>query len=214
MNRAAERADNTKRNQQRLIASLQRGSAFAHPVSQIEVLETHISWVILTGTFAYKIKKSLKLDFLDFSTLALRRHYCNEELRLNRRWAKDLYIDVVPICGSIENPRLGGGGEAIEYALKMLQFPQSAQLDRQLDAGTLHATDMRQLAETIAGYHERAEVLDYAGRKEAIRAVRARQDHAASVRSRGARSAAQPAGTVRQSRFEHDAHRIAAVPCR
>ncbi len=73
------------RNQARLIASLLEQRAYSHPVSSIEVVETHISWVILTGQFAYKIKKAVQLDFLDFSTLDRREHYCREELRLNRK---------------------------------------------------------------------------------------------------------------------------------
>src|SRR6516225_8968824 len=71
--------------------------AFPHPVMRIEVRETHISWVILTGPFAYKIKKSVRFDFLDASTLERRRALCEEELRLNRRLAGNIYLNVVPI---------------------------------------------------------------------------------------------------------------------
>ena len=88
--------------QSELIASLLKPEAYPHPVASLELLETHISWVILTGTYAYKIKKSVKLDFLDFSTLRLRRHFCEEELRLNRRMAPQLYLDVV--AGPMSTP--------------------------------------------------------------------------------------------------------------
>jgi aminoglycoside phosphotransferase family enzyme len=81
------------------IRSLLRAAAFPHPTTQIRYLETHISWVVLTGTYAYKIKKPVALGFLDFSTLELRKHYCAEELRLNRRWAPDIYLGVVEIRG-------------------------------------------------------------------------------------------------------------------
>lgn len=157
--------------QSELIASLLKPEAYSHPVASLELIETHISWVILTGTFAYKIKKSVKLDFLDFSTLRQRRHYCEEELRLNRRMAPQLYLDVVPICGSDKNPQVGGGSKAIEYALKMHQFPQSAQLDRQLDAGLLSESDMFSLAERIAAYHHDAVMLDFISDQEAVRQV-------------------------------------------
>ena len=143
--------------QTQLIAALQSSQAWPHPVSEIEIVETHISWVLLTGSFAYKIKKAVKFEFLDFSTLERRRHYCDEELRLNRRWAPELYLEVVPICGSVAKPVMGGAGEVIDYAVKMLQFPQSAQLDRQLDADLLRETDLEQLAETVAGYHRNAQ---------------------------------------------------------
>jgi aminoglycoside phosphotransferase family enzyme/predicted kinase len=154
--------------QSELIASLLKPEAYPHPVASLELLETHISWVILTGTYAYKIKKSVKLDFLDFSTLRLRRHFCEEELRLNRRMAPQLYLDVVPICGSEKSPQVGGEGRAIEYALSMRQFRQSAQLDKQLDAGLLNENDMRDLAETISTYHRDAVVLDFGSDQDAV----------------------------------------------
>jgi aminoglycoside phosphotransferase family enzyme/predicted kinase len=159
--------------QSSLIASLQDPDIYPHPVSSIELFETHISWVILTGSFAYKIKKAVDLDFLDFSTLDLRRHYCEEELRLNKQWAPELYLEVLPICGSYDRPMIGGDDRVIEYAVKMVQFPQSAQLDNQLNAGLLQEKDLYELAETIAGYHEKAKIIEYANDKESVRKVTA-----------------------------------------
>ncbi len=156
-----------------LIASLLQGRGFPHPVSSCALLETHISWVILSGKFAYKIKKNLRLDFLDFSSLQKRRHFCEEELRLNRRYAPALYLDVVPIGGSVENPVIGGSGDAIEYALRMVQFPQSARLDHQLNEGLLQEDDVYDLAATVAGYHAGATVIEYANERESVRKVRA-----------------------------------------
>src|SRR6056300_1924559 len=124
-----------------LIESLSHGHAYVHPVEDVRVLDTHISWVVLTGDFAYKIKKPIKLAFLDYSTLAKRKYFCELELELNRRWAPGLYLDVVPICGSFSEPFVGGKGPPIEYAVRMKQFPQSAQLDEQLVAGLLDAAD-------------------------------------------------------------------------
>ena len=166
-------ANHTK--QLELIASLLKPAAYSHPVASLKLLETHISWVILTGTYAYKIKKSIKLDFLDFSTLQQRRHFCAEELLLNRRTAPQLYLDVVPICGSAESPQVDGDGKAVEYAVKMHQFPQSAQLDKQLDAGLLNEHDMRDLAVTIASYHQNAATLEFSNEHEAMRSIRAPQ---------------------------------------
>lgn len=157
--------------QSELIASLLNPGCYPHPVASLELIETHISWVILTGTYAYKIKKSVKLDFLDFSTLRLRRHFCKEELRLNRRTAPQLYLDVVPICGSEKSPQVGGEGRAIEYALKMHQFRQSAQLDKQLDAGLLNENDMHDLATTIAAHHDDADRLNFTGDQQAMRQI-------------------------------------------
>ena len=140
------------------IRSLLRAAAFPHPIAEIRYLETHISWVVLTGTYAYKIKKPVKLRFLDFSTVELRKHYCDEELRLNRRWAPDLYLGVVEIRGSRTSATIEGQGPLIDYAVKMVQFPQDARLDAQLAAGTLDYDDMRSLATMLAAKHRDADV--------------------------------------------------------
>ncbi len=104
--------------QARLVAALRDPACFPHTVDSIEVIETHISWVILTGDYAYKIKKAVDLGFLDFATLARREHFCREEVRLNRRLAPDWYLDVVPITGEVDSPRIGGSGEPIEWAVR------------------------------------------------------------------------------------------------
>ncbi|MGD2112433.1 MAG: AAA family ATPase [Gammaproteobacteria bacterium] len=141
-----------------LIAALQQARVYDHPVRAIELIETHISWVILTGDYVYKIKKPVDLGFLDFSTLDKRRHCCAEELRLNRRLAPELYLDVVAITGSPERPRLGGDGTVIEYAVKMAQFPQAAQFDRLLAHGALAPAQLDAVARLVADFHRRAEV--------------------------------------------------------
>ena len=135
------------------VAALLTPEHYDHPVSGIELLETHISWVILTGPYAYKIKKPVNFGFLDFSTLPKRRHFCDEELRLNRRLAPDIYLEVVPIFGPVEAPHLKPDGDIIEYAVKMRQFAQSAQLDRILQQGKLPAAYMDAIAEVMAGFH-------------------------------------------------------------
>ncbi len=142
-----------------LIQALQNQALYDHPVVGFEVIETHISWVILTGDYAYKIKKPLNLGFLDFSTLEQRHYYCQQELNLNRRLAPQLYVDVIPISGSAEQPILNSAtGDPIEYAIKMRQFPQSAQLDRVLTRNELQPQQIDQLADTIATFHQRIEV--------------------------------------------------------
>lgn len=140
------------------IGALCRPAAYAHPVDRIRVAETHISWVLLTGAFAYKIKKPVDLGFLDFSTLQKRRRACEDELRLNRRFAPELYLKVVPITGSEDNPQVDGAGETLEYAVRMRQFPQADQLDRRLTAGKLTLRDMDVVARCVAGFHESASV--------------------------------------------------------
>jgi len=145
--------------------------AFPHPVSGLEVLETHISWVVLTGDYAYKIKKPVDLGFLDFSTLELRKHFCEEELRLNRNWAPELYIEVVTICEDGGRPVIGADGVPVEYAVKMRQFPRGARLDEQLDAGLLHPRDVHALAQTVAGNHATAAIAAFSNANRAIERV-------------------------------------------
>ena len=142
--------------------------AFPHPVSDLEILETHISWVVLTGPYAYKIKKPVNLGFLDFSTLELRKHFCEEELQLNRNWAPEIYLKVVAICNDGGKLVIDGDGPPIEYAVKMRQFPQSARLDAQLDAGLLHARDVRALAQTIGENHASASIAEFNSAENAI----------------------------------------------
>jgi aminoglycoside phosphotransferase family enzyme/predicted kinase len=141
----------------RLIRALMDASIYDHPVVSFQLIETHISWVLLTGPYAYKIKKPVNTGFLDFSTLDRRRFFCEEELRLNRRLAAPLYCAVVPITGSVELPRLGGEEPAIDYAVKMRQFPQEAQLDRLVEGGALHVEQVDALAADVAAFHHRAD---------------------------------------------------------
>jgi uncharacterized protein len=118
----------------------------------VRMVETHISWVLLAGNFAYKIKKAVNLGFLDFSTLESRHYYCEEEIRLNRRMAPALYLDVVAIGGSAEAPVLGGQ-PAMEYAVRMRRFAVSQQLDRLVAGNKILPQHIDSLAATIASFH-------------------------------------------------------------
>jgi aminoglycoside phosphotransferase family enzyme/predicted kinase len=141
-----------------LITALLEPRRYPHPVNAVELIETHISWVLLAGEFAYKIKKPVALGFLDFSTLAARRHYCVEELRLNRITAPQIYLDVVPIGGSAAAPSLNDGSRPLEYALRMRRFDQAALLDRMARRGELTPVLIDRLAEVIATFHAGAAV--------------------------------------------------------
>jgi aminoglycoside phosphotransferase family enzyme/predicted kinase len=136
------------------VAALADPRCYGRAVRAVRVVETHISWVFLTGRYAFKIKKPLKLPFLDFSTLKRRRHFCVEELRLNRRLAPELYLDVVPIGGSAKSPRVGRK-PAIEYAVKMLEFDTDARLDRQLRSDLVSRNALTEFAERLAEFHRK-----------------------------------------------------------
>ena len=142
----------------RLIQGLLRPEAYDHSVVELRLIETHISWVILTGPFAYKLKKPVALGFVDFSNLEARHFYCREELRLNRRLALDLYKDVVPITGSVHDPKVGGDGEAIEYAVKLRQFPQQMLLSQATARGDLLSAHIDDLAKEVANFHSHADI--------------------------------------------------------
>ncbi len=138
-----------------LINALKNPALFPHEVKYFKIIETHISWVLLTGHYAYKIKKTLDLGFLDFSSLEKRRHYCLEELRLNSRLAPELYLDLVSINGSIEQPTLNGSGSTIEYAVKMQQFEPGNTFDKLLTKNLLTIEHLKQTAKIIATFHSK-----------------------------------------------------------
>jgi aminoglycoside phosphotransferase family enzyme/predicted kinase len=139
-----------------LIAALREPAAYGHPVEAVRLIETHISWVLLTGTYAYKIKKPVDFGFLDFSTLEKRRFFCEEELRLNRRFAPELYLAVLPITGEPAHPTMDGTGKPLEYAVKMKQFDDADSGDRLATDGRLRPEHIDSLAETLATFHDQA----------------------------------------------------------
>ena len=141
---------------QALIAALQNPALYPHPVEGFTLIETHISWVLLTGEYAYKIKKPVNFGFLDFSTLQARQHFCHEELRLNQRTAPELYLEVIELTGSSAAPQLGGDGPAIEYMIRMRQFPQDNLLNAVQARGELSRQHIDALAQQIADLHAEA----------------------------------------------------------
>jgi len=135
------------------IADLLSADAFSHAVDALQLRETHISWVILTGPFAYKIKKPVKLDFIDASSLTQRRRFCEEELRLNRRLAPELYVDVVSIVLREGRAVVGADGSVVEYAVRMRQFRASDELPALLASNDVTAAQLAALGELLAQFH-------------------------------------------------------------
>ena len=143
-----------------LIAALQRPEAYPHPVSTpIRVAETHISWVLLTGEYAYKVKKPVRLSFLDYSTLERRRALCEDEVRLNRRFAPALYLGVAAIAGTPEAPLVDGAGPPIEYAVRMRQFRPEDELPALLATGGAGPDDLAALGAAVARFHADAAIV-------------------------------------------------------
>lgn len=133
-------------------------AAFPHPVTRLQLVETHISWIVLTGSFAYKIKKPVHYDFIDASTLERRRFLCAEELRLNLRLAGDLYAGVVAIAREDGRLSVGGRGEPLEFAVKMRQFDPAQELAAHLEQGDVTPQDMSSIAALLADFHARTAV--------------------------------------------------------
>ena len=144
----------------RLITALQQPQLFNHPVDRFRLIQTHISWVLLTGHFAYKLRKPVNLGFLDFSTPQQRFEDCREELRLNRRFSPELYLELIRIQGTLDHPQLEVADPlqpfdpcALEYAVQMVEFPQSQLLSQQQP---LPKPELLALARELAELHAKA----------------------------------------------------------
>jgi aminoglycoside phosphotransferase family enzyme/predicted kinase len=134
------------------------GELLAHPAVgggpvEVQVVQTHISTVLLAGDFAYKLKRPVRLPFLDFSTLERRQHFLQEELRLNQRTAPELYLDLLPVTGRPDAPRLGGSGPVIDWTLRMRRFGPGGGLHALAEAGALLSGHIDALADHLAAFH-------------------------------------------------------------
>ena len=170
-----------------LIAALSDPRIYPHPVATVEVRQTHISVVFLAGPFVYKIKKPVNLGFLDFSSLEKRRHFCEEEVRLNARLAPGVYRGVVPISRRGSGLAVEGSDEAVEWAVKMERLADEATLEHRLRHGTVDDATVSKLARTIAAFHrhaERSERIAACGSFDVV-AANARQNFAQSAPQRG-----------------------------
>lgn len=141
----------------RKVAALCRPETYADAPARIEVIETHMSFVFLTPLYAYKMKKPVRYDFLDFSTAALRAYYCAEELRLNRRLAPGVYIAVVPLGrGPNGGLRLGSGDDVVERLVQMRRLPRDRMLDECIRRGALDQRALEALAVRLACFYQNA----------------------------------------------------------
>lgn len=134
---------------------------YPHAVQEpIKLIQTHCSYVLLTGDYAYKLKKPVDFGFMNYSTLEARKHFCFEELRLNCIGAPEIYLEVCPITQTGDKYQLGGTGEVVEYTLKMRQFPQEALFSEMFQSGELKQEHIIELAQVVAQYHAKAATSD------------------------------------------------------
>lgn len=147
--------------------------AYPHPARRVTLIQTHISYVLLAGRHAYKIKKAVDLGFLDYGTLERRRQLCEEEVRLNRRLCPNVYLGVVPVVRAGSGYRIGGDGEAVEYAVAMRRVPERRMMPSLLERGEITPAHIRSLAHVVAAFHRDAPAdarIASFGRRDAVHA--------------------------------------------
>ena len=143
------------------VAQLRRPELYPDKPGHIDVVETHMSWVFMTGRNVYKLKKPMRYDFLDFSTLALRQYYCEEEVRLNRRLAPEVYLGTVPLTmDAAAQIHLGGDGDVIDWLVHMRRLPAQCMLDNRIRQGVAAETDIRQIASTLARFYRQCAAVE------------------------------------------------------
>ncbi len=148
------------------VAALKHPTTYPDPPTQVDVIETHMSWVFLTTDYAYKLKKPVRYDFLDFSTLAARRRNCEEEVRLNQRLAQDVYLGVVPLATDAAGKLiLEGTGEAVEWLVKMRRLPAERMLEYMITRGTVRAEDLHGVATMLSRFYKQSAPINLDGKR-------------------------------------------------
>ena len=142
------------------IDSLLSTDSYGHPAANVQLIQTHISYVLIAGEFVYKFKKPMNFGFLDFSTLDKRAHYCLQEITLNRRLCPEIYLERVTVTRAPDGYALGGDGNVVEYGVKMRRLEEEQMMGRVLAAGALTATHLDRIVDTLVPFYESAEVND------------------------------------------------------
>lgn len=139
------------------LKSLLQPGAYPDPVKEVQLIQTHVSWIFLAGEFAFKVKKPVDFGFLNFSTLDRRMFYCQEEVRLNRRLCPEIYLGVIPLRKAGGGLSFTGDGTVVDYAVKMVRLPAERMADRLLAVGELTGDDVTRIATEVAEFHRKAE---------------------------------------------------------
>ncbi|PNX47715.1 MAG: AAA family ATPase [Thermoplasmata archaeon M9B1D] len=158
--------------QEKILNIIKKPGLYGNNIKNVSVIQTHISYVVLTGKYAYKFKKPVNFGFLDFTTLDKRKHFCEEELRLNKRLCPEIYQDVVPITQSNNHIEIAGDGKVIDYAVKMKEFPQESIMTKLLKKGEVDEKVMDKIVDILVRFYKsgkRSEEIDYFGSIKAIK---------------------------------------------
>jgi len=155
-----------------IIKAFMNPNFYDHEVEDVKIFQTHISYVFLTGSYAYKIKKPVNFGFLDFSTLDKRKIFCEKELELNRRLCGDMYIDVLPVTMSEGGIELNGRGEVVEYTLKMKEFPQERIMDNMLERDEVTKEHIDRIARIMSDFYINTQTSDEINRYGSVDAIK------------------------------------------
>jgi hypothetical protein len=158
--------------EERVLEALLRPETYGPDVAKVRLLQTHTSWVFLTGSYAYKVKKPVDFGFLNYTTLEARKHFCEGELKLNRLLSPDIYLSVVAITETNFGIKLGGRGKVLEYAVKMRELPQRSMMSERLHQGEVGYGVIDEIAQKLARFHRAAATgpeVDRYGAPETIR---------------------------------------------
>ncbi|MCD6230415.1 MAG: AAA family ATPase [Dehalococcoidia bacterium] len=139
-----------------LVESLLKPQAYSHDTRNIQLVQTQMSFLFLTGDYVYKVKKPVNLGYLDYSTLEKRRYFCHQELELNRRLCPHAYLEVAPIVQQDTEFHVDGTGNIVEYTVKMKQLPQERMMDVLLTQGKVTSEMISQVAKKLAHFHHKA----------------------------------------------------------
>ena len=140
-----------------VVQALLDPKAYPDTPQGIELVQTQMSFVFLTGDYVYKVKKPVNLGYLDYTTLDKRHFYCRREVELNQRLCPDAYLAVVPVTQDKDNIRLEGRGKTIEYAVKMRHLPRQAMMDVLLTNNQVSVEMVASVAQKLSEFHQKAE---------------------------------------------------------
>ena len=141
-----------------LVKALSNPKAYPHNPKSVELVQTQISFVFLAGDYVYKVKKPVNFGFLDFTTLAKRRFYCDQEVVLNKRLCANIYVGVIPITKKGKSFLVEGSGKEVEYAVKMRPLPYQRMMDRMLQSDQVTPQMVEMVAKRLAEFHLKAEI--------------------------------------------------------
>ncbi len=144
----------------KLVEQLKKPASYPYSVKKVDYVDTHISYIYLADGYVYKVKKPVKFSFLDFSTLAKRKQDCRDELTLNRRLCRDMYLEVVPVMKRGGKYYFEGDGEIIEYAVKMRRMPAERRMDILLEHDEIAESDVENIAIKVARFHNSVKIID------------------------------------------------------